>query len=158
MFDSPIQFLLYLISERLHPVQKIHLKMCLPNRNKYLQFKNGGFSDSSSCLFSHEVHTDILLSVMARCATLTDHLPVNKSSLDWTPMVSYIFRNIVDSSCWPLLSYTTQTAFGAMLLTVGGSTNQCCHRHKIVNRRSKATIPSFRQHYPHQLVTRFPIP
>ena len=109
MFDSPIQYLLYLISERLHPVQKIHLKMCLPNRNKYLQFKNGGFSDSSSCLFSHEVHTDILLSVKARCATLTDHLPVNKSSLDWTPMVSYIFRNIVDSSCWPLLSYTTLT-------------------------------------------------
>ena len=129
--------------------------MCLPTRNKYLQFKNGGFSESSSCLFSHEVHTDILLSVMARCATLIDHLPANKSSLDWSPMVSYIFRIF-------LLTITfiqnTNSTFDVMLLTVGGSTNQCCHRHKIVNRRSKATIPNFRQHYPQQRVTRFPIP
>ena len=104
------------------------------------------FSDGFSCLFSQGVHTEILLmSVMVRCATLTDHLLIVKSSFDLTPMVSYIFHDILNSSSWPL--HKTNRAFSVIFLTVGGSTNQSCHGQKIINRKTQEAIKSTRQHH-----------
>ena len=92
------------------------------------------FSDGFSCLFSQGVHTEILLtSVMVRCATVADHLPMIKSSFDLTPMVSYIFHDIMNSSSWPL----QKTNRAISVLTVGGSANQSCHGQKIVNRKTQ---------------------